>query len=70
MQTEDEFQFKRDRKKCSVPIITALKALSKGCTGLLAYVIDKIKATIKLEDVLVVCEFPDVFPNDFSLPPK
>ncbi|KAI3706808.1 hypothetical protein L6452_24787 [Arctium lappa] len=51
-------------------MVKAQKCLSKGCLSFLAYVIDAKLEKKKLEDVKVVREFPDVFPDDFpSLPP-
>ncbi|GAV90020.1 zf-CCHC domain-containing protein/RVP_2 domain-containing protein [Cephalotus follicularis] len=68
------FQFKGD-KGFSTPIISFIRAsryLGKGCEGFLAYVIDRRKEkSLSLEEIPVVCEFPDVFPDDLgSLPPK
>ncbi|GAV77460.1 zf-CCHC domain-containing protein/RVP_2 domain-containing protein [Cephalotus follicularis] len=68
------FQFKGD-KGFSTPIISFIRAsryLEKGCEGYLAYVIDRMKEKgLRLEEIPVVCEFPDVFPDDSgSLPPK
>ncbi|GAV63140.1 RVP_2 domain-containing protein [Cephalotus follicularis] len=66
------FQFKGD-KGFSTPIISFIQAsryLEKGCEGYLAYVIDRRKEKgLSLEEIPVVCEFPDVFPDDLeSLP--
>ncbi|KAA3461828.1 Gag-Pol polyprotein [Gossypium australe] len=47
-------------------IISSMKALNyvkKGCEAYLAYVIDTKVTEKKVESVLVVCEFPDVFPE-------
>ncbi|GAV75735.1 zf-CCHC domain-containing protein/RVP_2 domain-containing protein [Cephalotus follicularis] len=68
------FQFKGD-KGFSTPIISFIRAsryLEKGCEGYLAYVIDRRKEkSLSLEEIPVVCEFPDLFPDDLgSLPPK
>ena len=38
--------------------------LWKGCYGYLAHVVDTRKEVLKLDDILVVREFPDVFPED------
>ena len=44
--------------------------LRKGCQGYLAYVIDTEKNEVKLDDILIVCEFPDTFPEELpGLPP-
>ncbi|KAA0042457.1 reverse transcriptase [Cucumis melo var. makuwa] len=46
------------------------KRPGKGCTAYLANVIDTQVSKLKLEDILVVREFPDVFPKELSgLPP-
>ena len=54
-------------------MISTLKAqrlLLKGCESYLAHVIDTSVIEVKLENVPVVCEFPDVFLEDLSrLPP-
>jgi len=42
----------------------ARKLLRKGCCGYLAYVKDTSKEPVKLENVHVVREFPDLFPED------
>ena len=44
--------------------------LRKGCQGFLAYVIDTEKSEVKLDDIPIVREFPDVFPEELpGLPP-
>ncbi|GAV89773.1 zf-CCHC domain-containing protein/RVP_2 domain-containing protein [Cephalotus follicularis] len=68
------FQFKGD-KGFSTRIISFIRAsryLEKGCEGYLAYVIDRRKEKgLSMEEIPIVCEFPDVFPDDLgSLPPK
>ena len=48
-------------------IISALQAsnmLKKGCSGLLAYMINSEATNEKLEDIPIVKEFPDVFPEE------
>ncbi|XP_070049441.1 uncharacterized protein [Nicotiana tomentosiformis] len=53
-----------------VSFMKAQRLLKKGCLGLLAIVNDTRKETISIEDVLVVREFSDVFPEDLpGLPP-
>ncbi|GAV82627.1 RVP_2 domain-containing protein [Cephalotus follicularis] len=68
------FQFQGDRGFLILIIsfIRASRYLEKGCEGFLAHVVDKRKEKGKsLEEVPVICEFPDVFPPDLvSLPPK
>ena len=59
----------------SLPIISALKAqnmLNKGCVGYLASVLDtSVEAQLKPENIDVVQEFHEVFPDDLpGLPPN
>ncbi|KAI3770326.1 hypothetical protein L6452_01454 [Arctium lappa] len=60
-------------RKGDVAIISMTKTrkyLVKGCSSFLAYVIDAKLEKLKLEDVKIVHEFPDVFPDDLpGLPP-
>ena len=50
--------------------MTASKMLQKGCHGYLAFVMDRGQEGTWLEDIPIVKEFPDVFPDDISgLPP-
>ncbi|XP_071933149.1 uncharacterized protein [Coffea arabica] len=50
--------------------IRARKMLSKGAQGFLAFMINAPSDQVKLEDVPVVREFPDVFPEELkTLPP-
>ncbi|CAL9002595.1 unnamed protein product, partial [Prunus brigantina] len=50
--------------------MTAIRLLKKGCSGYLAHVIDTRDNGFKLEEIPVVQEFPDVFPEDLpGLPP-
>ncbi|KAI3718153.1 hypothetical protein L6452_19006 [Arctium lappa] len=62
-----------EKRKGEVAIITmarARKCLIKGCSSFLAYVIDAKLEKSKLEDVKIVREFPDIFPDDLpGLPP-
>ena len=51
--------------------MTASKMLRKGCQGYLAFIVDRRQEGTRLEDIPIVKEFPDVFPNDISgLPPN
>nr|XP_027098834.1 uncharacterized protein LOC113718113 [Coffea arabica] len=51
--------------------IRARKMLSKGAQGFLAFMINAPSDQAKLEDVPVVQEFPDVFPEELkTLPPE
>ena len=44
--------------------MTASKMLRKGCQGYLAFVVDRRQEGTRLEDIPIVREFPDVFPDD------
>lgn len=51
--------------------MTTRKILIKGCTTYLAYVVDLKKKGIELDKILVVREFPNVFPKELpGLPPE
>uniref|UniRef100_A0A2N9FG06 Reverse transcriptase domain-containing protein n=1 Tax=Fagus sylvatica TaxID=28930 RepID=A0A2N9FG06_FAGSY len=53
-----------------VSSIQAKRMLQRGAVGYLAYVIDTEASEVKLEDIPVVREFPDVFPKELpGLPP-
>ncbi|CAL9018670.1 unnamed protein product, partial [Prunus brigantina] len=55
---------------CLISAMTAIRLLKKGCLGYLAHVIDTRDNGFKLEEMPVVQEFPDVFPEDLhGLPP-
>ena len=68
-----KLEFEDDRRILSTCVISALEArrlLYKGCEAYLAYVIDKSTPEVTLDNVPVVREFLDVFPEDLSgLPP-
>ena len=60
-----EFEFEGDRRvqpTCVISAVEAKRLLHKGCETYLAHVIDKSSPEVNLDDVPVVCEFPDVFP--------
>ena len=46
--------------------MTAWKMLWKGYQGYLAFVVDGRQERTRLEDIPIVKEFPDVFPDDIS----
>ena len=46
--------------------MTASKMIQKGCQGYLAFVVDRRQEGTRLEDIPIVKEFPDVFPDDIS----
>ena len=51
-------------------IMMAGKMLQKSYPGYLAYVVEVREDDVRLEDIPVVREFPDVFPDDLPrLPP-
>ncbi|GAB2281581.1 hypothetical protein Dimus_039480 [Dionaea muscipula] len=52
---------------CVVSSLQAQRMLRKGCAGFLAYVVETQKEEQRLEDLPVVCEFPDVFPEDLPV---
>ena len=48
----------------------ARRLLRKGCEAFLALVFDSKRGQIKLENILVVKDFPDVFPEELpGIPP-
>ena len=65
--------FKGRRRILPICVISAVKIrklLSKGCEGYLAHVTEAKSEKLKSEDVAVVREFLDVFPEELSgLPP-
>ena len=59
-----KLEFVGDRRVLPTCVIFALEAkrlLFKGCESYLAHVVDTSVTEIKLENVPVVCEFPDIF---------
>ena len=49
---------------------TGRTMVRKGCEAYLAYVIDKKKAEPSLSEIPIVCDYPDVFPEELpGLPP-
>ena len=46
--------------------MTASKMIRKGCQGYLAFVVDRRQEGTRLEDIPIVKEFPNVFPDDIS----
>ena len=69
-----EVKFRGTRRELSSSIISALAAqrmLRKGCQGYLAYVVETGKEGTLVDEIPVVREFPDVFPDDIAgLPPE
>ncbi|XP_048132232.1 uncharacterized protein LOC115727423 [Rhodamnia argentea] len=68
------FEFVGNRGGTSTVVISLLEAtrlLANGCQGYLAAVVDTSIGETKLEEIAVVCEFPNVFPEELpGLPPK
>ena len=61
------------RELCSsmISVMVAQRMLRKGCQGYLAFVVETGKEGIMVDEILVVREFPNVFPNDIArLPPE
>ncbi|KAJ0016992.1 hypothetical protein Pint_12065 [Pistacia integerrima] len=55
---------------CVISAMTTRRLLRKQCPSCLAHVVDTRINELRLEDILVVREFPDVFPKDLpGLPP-
>ena len=49
---------------------TTRTMVRKGCEAYLAYVIDRKKVEPSLSDIPIVCDYPDVFPEELQgLPP-
>ncbi|XP_060972255.1 uncharacterized protein LOC133038188 [Cannabis sativa] len=70
----DRFIFKGDKLALRTPLISSLKAsqlMKAGCMAFLASVVDRaIETQLNVENVHIVCEFPEVFPEDLpGLPP-
>ncbi|XP_073137422.1 uncharacterized protein [Henckelia pumila] len=65
--------FYGERARPSMPLVSALKAyfaLEFGRDGYLIYVVDTTKGSHGIENVLVVSEFPDIFPDEIpGFPP-
>ncbi|KAG8475390.1 hypothetical protein CXB51_031905 [Gossypium anomalum] len=47
-----------------ISTMLAQKYVRKGCNAYLAYVLDTKVSELKIESVLVVCEYPNVFPKE------
>ena len=69
-----EVKFRGIRRELSSNMIYALavqRMLRKGCQGYLAYVVETRKEGTLVDEIPVVREFPDVFPDDIAgLPPE
>ena len=64
---ESDIIFHGERRILPSSMISAISArrlLRKGCFAYLVYIIDSQVSDVKLEDIPMVKEFSDVFPND------
>ena len=53
-----------------ISAMVAQRMLCKGCQGYLSYVVETRKERTLVDEIPIVREFPDVFPNDIAgLPP-
>ena len=70
---ENEVTFINERSNHLSNVIsaaTARKMVRKGCEAYLAYVIETERARPSASDILIVSDFPDMFPEEFpGLPP-
>ncbi|XP_048140754.1 uncharacterized protein LOC125316460 [Rhodamnia argentea] len=68
------FEFLGNRGETLIVVISSLEAtqlLESGCQGYLAAVVDTSVGETELENIVVVCEFLDVFPEELpGLPPE
>ena len=61
---------KREIAPSLINVMIASKMLRKGCQGYLAFVVGMRQEGTRLEDIPIVKEFPNVFPDDIlGLPP-
>ncbi|GJZ80624.1 putative reverse transcriptase domain-containing protein [Tanacetum coccineum] len=64
---------KGDSNSSRLKVISCIKArkyIERGCHLFLAHVTEKEKSEKRLKDVLVICDFPEVFPDNLpGLPP-
>ena len=69
-----EVKFSSIRRELSSSTIFAMavqRMLRKGCQGYLAYVLETRKERTLMDEIPVIREFPDVFPDDITgLPPN
>ena len=55
---------------CVISAMTASKLMRKGCMVYLAYVIDFRKGEVRIKNLLIVKEFPDVFWRNYQGYPR
>lgn len=69
-----EFVFQGSKPSGMMRVISAMKArklLANGCCGYMAHIVDTSKEELRVDDLNVVRDFPDVFPDDLpGLPPE
>ncbi|KAD3640201.1 hypothetical protein E3N88_29424 [Mikania micrantha] len=74
VENNEILEIRGDQAKRSVKIISCMKArkyLRKQCVAFLAHVIEKDKKAIKIQDMPIVRDYADVFPDDLpGLPPE
>ena len=61
---------RRELSSSMISTMAAQRMLRKGCQGYLAYVVETGKEGTQVDEIPVVKEFPDVFPNDIDSCPK
>ena len=70
---QERVVFQGERKmihSCLISAMSAFKMIRKGCEAYLAHVVDTNTSPTKLENIPIVREFPDVFPDDLpGMPP-
>ena len=58
-------------KKRIISTMKACKMLRKGCVGYWCYTLEVKDDEVRVEDIPIVCEFPEVFPEELlGLPPQ
>jgi hypothetical protein len=70
-QGVEEFKF-QGRVRATPPLLSAVQAIKsvrEGVQAYLAYVQAKLEVRVKLEDIPVLCNYPDVFNEVTRLPP-
>ncbi|KAD4586096.1 hypothetical protein E3N88_23697 [Mikania micrantha] len=74
LQNREQISIQGERRGIPLNIMSCMKAnkyLQKGYTAILALIAEQPKKERKIEDIAVVRDFPEVFPEDLpGLPPK
>lgn len=68
----DEFTFCRSNVRFALPLLSAVQAIKNvrdGAQAYSVYVQAKPKTRVKLEDIMIVCHYSDVFSEITGLPP-